>query len=58
MKYPPGVRVRSLAFLSILPDVLLFSQTCEPVKLWSAHIVFLQPASGERKDEGFLLSTL
>jgi len=29
------------------------SQTCEPVKFWSAHIVFPQPANGERKDESF-----
>jgi hypothetical protein len=38
--------MRSLDFLSILQGVLLLSQTCGPVKLWRAHIVFPQPASG------------
>jgi len=31
------------AFLSILRDVLLLSQTCKPVKLHRAHKAILQP---------------
>ena len=36
-------RVRSLAFLSILRDLLPFLQTCRSVKCWSATTVFPQP---------------
>ena len=37
-------RVRCLAFLSILLGAFLLSQMCESVKLWRAHIGFLQSA--------------
>ena len=40
--------VRSLAFLSILRDVLLLPQTCRPSKFCCAKIVFPQPAGSTR----------
>lgn len=35
-------RVRTAAFSSILRDVFLLYQTCEPVKFWHAPIILLQ----------------